>query len=48
MDAEVLADFARGCAVLGSGGGGGPAAVTCPVAEQAIEECGPVEVVAAA
>ncbi|MFB7715585.1 DUF917 domain-containing protein [Streptomyces sp. NPDC056105] len=47
MDAGVLADFARGCAVLGSGGGGGPAAVTCPVAEQAIEECGPVRVVAA-
>lgn len=44
MDAGVLKDFARGCALLGSGGGG-PVAVTRPVAEQAIEDCGPVEVV---
>ncbi|MFB7916374.1 DUF917 domain-containing protein [Streptomyces sp. NPDC056061] len=44
MDAGALADFARGCAVLGSGGGG-PADVTLPVAGQAIEECGPVPVV---
>lgn len=44
MDAGALADFARGCAVLGSGGGG-PADVTLPVAGQAIEECGPVRVV---
>ncbi|MGY0022122.1 DUF917 domain-containing protein [Streptomyces sp. YJ-C3] len=46
LDAEALADFARGCAVLGSGGGG-PVADTVPVAAQAIEECGPVPVVAA-
>lgn len=45
MDAGVLADFARGCAVLGSGGGG-PVEALRPVAEQAIEECGPVRVVA--
>ncbi|MER5850878.1 DUF917 domain-containing protein [Streptomyces sp. NPDC002012] len=44
VDAGALADFARGCAVLGSGGGG-PADVTLPVAGQAIEECGPVSVV---
>ncbi len=44
VDAGALADFARGCAVLGSGGGG-PADVTLPVAGQAIEECGPVPVV---
>ncbi|MFE6893941.1 DUF917 domain-containing protein [Streptomyces sp. NPDC057694] len=45
LDAEALIDFARGCAVLGSGGGG-PVADTLPVAAQAIEECGPVPVVA--
>lgn len=44
VDAGALADFARGCAVLGSGGGG-PADVTLPVAAQAIEERGPVPVV---
>ncbi|MCQ4210161.1 DUF917 domain-containing protein [Streptomyces longispororuber] len=45
LDAQALTDFARGCAVLGSGGGG-PVADTLPVAAQAIEECGPVPVVA--
>ncbi|WP_323179495.1 DUF917 domain-containing protein [Streptomyces sp. NBC_00654] len=45
IDAGALADFARGCAVLGSGGGG-PVAPARAVAAQAIEECGPVPVIA--
>ncbi|MFG3552526.1 DUF917 domain-containing protein [Streptomyces sp. NPDC047725] len=47
LDAGALTDFARGCAVLGSGGGGAVAA-TYAVAEYAIEECGPVRVVSPA
>ncbi|MFF8596993.1 DUF917 domain-containing protein [Streptomyces sp. NPDC015220] len=43
LDAAALAAFARGCALLGSGGGG-PVSVTLPVAAQALEECGPVPV----
>lgn len=43
LDAGAVADFARGCAVLGSGGGG-PVGHRRALAEQAIEECGPVRV----
>ncbi|MEU0744593.1 DUF917 domain-containing protein [Streptomyces sp. NPDC006134] len=43
IDAPDLTAFARGCALLGSGGGG-PVSVTLPVAGQALEECGPVRI----
>ncbi|GCD93212.1 DUF917 domain-containing protein [Embleya hyalina] len=43
LDAGLLPDFARGCAVLGSGGGGSTA-VTLAGARQAVAEHGPVRV----
>jgi DUF917 family protein len=44
LDASNLPDLARGCALLGAGGGGDPA-VGLLMAEHAVEEHGPVEVV---
>ncbi|MFE3200490.1 DUF917 domain-containing protein [Embleya sp. NPDC059237] len=43
LDAGLLPDFARGCAVLGSGGGG-TTSVTLAGARQAVLEHGPVRV----
>ncbi|MFI6978623.1 DUF917 domain-containing protein [Embleya sp. NPDC050154] len=43
LDAGLLPDFARGCAVLGSGGGGATS-VTLAGARQAIVEHGPVRI----
>ncbi|WP_433256460.1 DUF917 domain-containing protein [Streptosporangium sp. CA-135522] len=44
IDIELLPAYARGCAVLGSGGGGSVAMMRA-VAQQALEEHGPVRVV---
>ncbi|MGW0994645.1 DUF917 domain-containing protein [Streptomyces sp. NPDC002520] len=44
LDTDALASLARGCAVLGSGGGG-PAAPMIPLVEAALGECGPVALV---
>ncbi|MFF4776063.1 DUF917 domain-containing protein [Microtetraspora fusca] len=44
IDAELLPAYARGCAILGSGGGG-PVTVARAAALQAVEEHGPVRVV---
>ncbi|GAA2868281.1 DUF917 domain-containing protein [Streptosporangium fragile] len=44
IDTEVLPAYARGCAVLGSGGGG-PVSITRAAARQALEAHGPVRVV---
>ncbi|MGW5649108.1 DUF917 domain-containing protein [Saccharopolyspora sp. NPDC003752] len=44
IDAGLIVDFARGCAVLGSGGGGATT-VASLVAEQAVAECGPVRLI---
>lgn len=42
IDDQALADLSRGCAVLGSGGGGDPL-IGSMMARQAIEDHGPVE-----
>nr|WP_055503374.1 DUF917 domain-containing protein [Nonomuraea pusilla] len=47
IDTGLLPAFARGCAVLGSGGGG-PVAIGRAAARQALEDHGPVEVVSPA
>lgn len=47
LTTENVASYARGCAILGTGGGG-DVAVPLLIAQAALAECGPVDVVALA